>query len=54
MPKDLVAEDKEGVVRGSEGQENICNSICYGTEEVTTTSINWGSRETDMISSREF
>ena len=31
MLKDLVV-DKEGVVRGSEGEKNICNSICYGTE----------------------
>ena len=32
--KDLVVGDKEGVVRGSEGEKNICNSISYGTEEV--------------------
>ena len=36
MLKDLVVEDKEGVVRGSEGEKNICNSICYGTEVTTT------------------
>ena len=50
MLKDLVVEDKEGVVRGSEREKNICNSISYGTEEVTATTINMGS-QTDMISS---
>ena len=52
MLKDLVV-DKEGVVRGSEGEKNICNSMCYGTEQVTTTTINVGS-QTDMILSRKF
>ena len=52
MLKDLVVEDKEGVVRGSEREKNICNSISYGTEEVTATTINMGS-QTDMISSRD-
>ena len=50
MLKDLVVEDKKGVVRGSEREKNICNSISYGTEEVTATTINMGS-QTDMISS---
>ena len=30
MLKDLVVEDKEGVVRGSESERNICKSISYG------------------------
>ena len=51
--KELVVEDKQDVVRGKEGEKNICNSISYGTEEATTTTINMGS-QTDMISSREF
>ena len=51
--KELVVEDKQDVVRGKEGEKNICNSISYGTEEATTTTINMGS-QTDMISFREF
>ena len=51
--KELVVEDKQDVVRGKEGEKNICNSISYGTEEATTTTITMGS-QTDMISSREF
>ena len=53
MLKDIVVEDKEGVVRGSEGGKNISNGISYGTEEVTTIMINMGS-QTDMIWSRKF
>ena len=49
----LVVEDKGGVVRGSEGEKNIYNSISYGTEEVTTTTINMGS-QTDLISPESF
>ena len=32
MLEDLVVEDKEGVVRGSEGEKSICNGISYDTE----------------------
>ena len=53
MLKDIVVEDKEGVVRGSEGGKNISSGISYGTGEVTTTLINMGN-QTDMISSRKF
>ena len=49
MLKDLVEEDKEGVVRGSKGEKNVCNSISYGT----ATTINMGS-QTDINSSIEF
>ena len=48
----LVVEDKEDVVRDSEGEKNICNGISSCTEEVKTTTINMGSQN-DMISSRE-
>ena len=54
MLKDLVVEDKEGIVRNSEGEKNICNGISSGREEVTTTTINMGSQTDIMISSREF
>ena len=61
MLKDLVVEDKEGVIRGREGEMNILKKkqnfmapfLWMGLEEVTTTTINMGS-QTDMISSREF
>ena len=53
MLEDLVVEDKEGIMRGSEGEKSICNGISYDTEQVTTIMVNMGG-QTDMISSREF
>ena len=32
MLEDLVVEDKEGIMRGSEGEKSICNGISYDTE----------------------
>ena len=44
-----MVNDKEDVVRDSEGEKSIYNGISSGTEEVTAITINMGSQANIMI-----